>query len=159
MQKYDNRIKVIELLIKVKRVSKDPGTANQLEVLEWILKVLRYLKADGMSSEDTDKEGGTVVYRVKLMPWRRQGVVDVMKILDNHKDAQSLAWTPRGQKSAKRIRNNLAEHLSTRRHVSSLPRALYDAEWLSKPSNSVTVNVSKEDFQWMQVLLRPLAAE
>ena len=159
MQKYDNRIKVVELLIKVKRVSKDPSTTNQLEVLEWILKVLRYLKADVMSSEDTDKEGGTVVYRVKVMQWRRQGVVDVMKILDNHKDTQSLAWTPRGQKSAKRIRNNLAEHLSTRRHVSSLPRALYDAEWLSKPSNSVTVNVSKEDFQWMQVLLRPLAAE
>jgi hypothetical protein len=159
VQKYDNRVKVVELLIKVKRASKDPGSTKELEALEWIHKVLRHLKADGMSSEETDNEGVTVVYRVKVMPWRRQGVVDVMEIIDNHKGAQSLVWTPCGQKPAKRIRNNLTSYVSARRHVSSLPRALYDAEWLGKPSNSVTVNVSKEDFQWMQVLLCPLATE
>ena len=120
---------------------------------EWVLSVLHHLQADGMSSEESDKEGSEV-YRVRIVPWRRQGVVELMELIDGQKKEQQKVWKSRGAKPVPRLRGSAAKLISTRRHVDNLPRALYNAEWLSMAVNSVMVNVSKDDFDWLQVMVR-----
>jgi hypothetical protein len=152
-QKFRDRVDVVELVIKVKRASEDAD----VKVWEWIRNLLLHLKADNMSSDETDVGEGKTIYRVKIMPWRRKGVVEVMDLIDAQKLRNAEIWKQRGAKPLTRLRGNAANLISTRRHVDKLPRALYEAEWLNVPSNSVMVNVSKEEFAWVQVLVRNLA--
>jgi hypothetical protein len=144
------RVEIVELVIKVKRLRKDPD----VRIWEWILDLIRHLKAEGMSSEETDVDGRGAVYRVKIMPWRRAGIADVMDIIDAERKDEVKNWKKQGASPFRRLRDKERQLISGRRYVESLPRALYEAEWLSKPTNAVRVNVSKETFEWLSVVTR-----
>lgn len=149
-QKYGNRITIVEFVIKVKQARKD----KDVNIWEWILDLLHFLKADGMSSDESDVEGGNVVFQVKIVPWRREGVAEIMDLIDAQKLTNAKTWRQQGAKPVPRLPRNVTKLISTRRHVDDLPRALYNAEWLSVPANSVVVQVSKEAFGWVEVLAR-----
>jgi hypothetical protein len=63
-------------------------------------------------------------------------------------------WKKQGAKSIRRLRDKERQLISSRRYVDSLPSALYEAEWLSKPANAVRVNVSRETFEWLSIVTR-----
>src|SRR5262245_23771102 len=149
-QKYAGRVEVAELVIKVKRAKED----EDVKVWEWMLRLLQTLRADGMSSDETDKEEGHDIYRVRIMPWRREGVVHVMDVLDAQKLKNSKLSKAQRARPVKRLRGTEAQRISSRRYVNNLPRPLYNAEWLNVPANSVVVEVSKDMFEWVQVLVR-----
>jgi hypothetical protein len=149
-QTLKNRVEIVELVIKVKRLRKDAD----VRIWEWIRDLLRHLKAEGMSSEETDVDGTEVVHWVKIMLWRRAGIADIMDIIDAERKDEVKNWKKQGASPIRRLRDKERQLISSRRYMDSRPRALYEEEWLSKPTNAVRVNVSKETFEWLSVVTR-----
>jgi hypothetical protein len=126
---------------------------SDAEVWRWLGQLLGHLKADGMSSDESATEGQEAVYRVKIIVWRHQEVDGYMDIIDHQRLVDAEIWTPRGAKPGKRLRG--ARHLKTTRHyVDGLPDCLYDEEWKDGLVQRLTLNVSQEDFQWVQIMTR-----
>jgi hypothetical protein len=127
----------------------------------WILakNVIARLGAGGMSSEDSCEENGKVVYRVKIMIWRRR-MEALLRLIDRQRFVDSTIYTQRGSKPGirERIPDNMLESdwqwKSRRVHSDSLPEALYDPAWLQNICGDrafLSLQVSREEFQYFDV--------
>ena len=144
-------MKVVELEINLR---KETG-ARDLRVWEYIKKLLVHLTPDGMSSDETTVVDHRVAYYIKIIPWRREEVGEIMAILENARIDDKDLWDTRGGKPFPRIRNYAGNGLRSTRHiVKNMPRSLYSERWLSKVGNAARVKVSSETFKWVDVLLR-----
>ena len=56
-------------MIEVKTAAKNAET--EVKIWQWLLSLLQWYGAEGMSSDETSVEGLEVVYRVKILLWRR----------------------------------------------------------------------------------------
>jgi hypothetical protein len=140
------------------------GTADAKK-WEWHKELLGHLKADGMSSDESDKENDQIVYRVKEYEWRNPDIVPCMESIDKQR-LRVPAFKRKGTKPARRSRNgpssdhsdpeDAAEEIrggnliSNRPHVDGLPKACYNEKWMAKPENKVLLNVSEESFNWIR---------
>jgi hypothetical protein len=145
-QRFQKRVNTVEWLIKLK--SDDP--TSDVEVWRWLLKLLLHLRSDGMSSDDTTK-GDETVFRVRILIWRREEIDGLMELIDKQQVKNRQIRTPQGAKAVPRLRNARAP-FSTRRHVDGLPESVYSAEWKAARGHEVLLNVSREQFQWVQVM-------
>jgi hypothetical protein len=145
-------MKVVELEIQLRQ---ETG-GEDLEGWQYVRNLLLHLTVDGMSSDESAVVDHQVVYYVKIIPWRKEQVNEIMEILENARVDDKELWDPRGGKPIQRIRRYTGNALkSHRRTIKNLPRSLYAQRWLSKAGNAARVKVSKETFQWVDVILRP----
>jgi hypothetical protein len=104
-----------------------------------------------MSSDESATENEIhVVYRMKIMPWRRD-LEREMGILDSQRYVDADIFMPRGSKPVRRIQGT-GNRSSTRSAVSHLPQAFYDEGWLEKQPQKFKGEVSMEDFPWYKIL-------
>jgi hypothetical protein len=78
----------------------------------WLKELLEHLKAEGMTSDESDVDEYQVVHRVKVKPWRHPDITLCMESIDNTKPVE-------------RIRDG--KLISTGPHVDGLPQAFYDS--------------------------------
>jgi hypothetical protein len=142
-------VDTVEWIIQVK--SHDP--TSDVEVWRWLLKLLLLLRSDGMSSDDTSTEGDETAFRVRILIWRREEIDGLMELIDKQRAKNRQIRTPQGAKAVPRLRNARAA-FSTRRHIDGLPESLYNPEWKAAHGHEVLLNVSREQFQWVQVMTR-----
>ena len=107
-----------------------------------------------MSSDESDEEEGSVIYRVKTLPWRR----DIRAHLDyiDKRRYDGGAYSHSGAKPRMRSRRRYIE--SKRGPVLELPRSFYDEGWMCIDSDeqaSVALATPDEDFEWPDVRIRP----
>jgi hypothetical protein len=110
MQRFERRKKIVEWMIKLK--ANDP--ASDVEVWRWLGRLLKYLRADGMSSDESSVEGLETVYRVKIIIWRRREVDKYLDIIDQQRWVDADIWAGRGFRVRRmRIRSLLTELFAT----------------------------------------------
>jgi hypothetical protein len=148
-QKFQGRVHTVEWIIKLK--SHDP--TSDVEVWKWLLKLLQYLRSEGMSSDDTSTENFDIAYRVRILIWRRKEIDAFMDIIDNQRVLNRKMRAPQGARPVKRLRNSRAA-TSTRRHIDGLPESIYCPDWKAAHGREVMLDVSREQFQWVQVMTR-----
>jgi hypothetical protein len=141
--------------------------SNEIRTLEQDLRiwtmaknVITRLGEGGMSSEESCEEDDKVVYRVKIMVWRRR-MEELLRLVDRQRRIDPTIYTPRGSKGVERIRipeGTLEEDWQwrTRRiHQEDLPEVLYDPDWLQVilgQRAAITIRVSREEFDYFNVL-------
>lgn len=143
-QKYVNRMKLVIKTMKLKTTENAPD----LPAWEWIHRLLTRLGAEGMSSEESDVEGGMhPVFHRKLMPWRRD-VNEIMELLDKGQQLDVDIWSTQGLKPVPRLSSGF---FNKRRAVANLPRELYDDDWFKglSVSERKKLDVSGEPFDWL----------
>lgn len=128
------------------------GEKEQLRIWEWLFEVIERLGVDGMSSDESDIDESTArpVFRVKVMTWRRD-IEAYLKIVDEQRNDPEI-FKPQGSLGEVRHRSAY-NNRSSRRPVSGLPRAFYDDTWfesMSEERRFLTVNVSEEEFEWLE---------
>jgi len=153
VQKYKRRIETVRANILVLR---EKRKVLELPAWKFLQKMLENLGSDGMSSEDTDNtDPFQTVYRIRVLEWRRDidrelTVVDLMRLQGEE------VFAPQGSKPAVRRRGE-GNPISKRDPVLRLPESFYNPEWLERKDNSwkeKVLCVSKEQFQWLEVLCR-----
>lgn len=146
-------MKIVESVIEIKIDEGD--AAGDLETWEWLHDMLEWYGQDGMSSDETEYEGLEVVYRVKILPWRR----DISRYLDIIDEERKLKdqkiYSRAGSKPVKRIRMH-DQPKSSRNPLKGLPSALYDREWFENlsPHKRTALSISKEQFEWLAIKLQ-----
>jgi hypothetical protein len=136
-------------------LKKDEG-ANDVNIWEWLLKLVGHLGADGMSSEESGVEANEEgvpqkVYRVKIMPWRRN-IDRELAIIDKARLQDKELYSDAGAKPVPRKRSE-QNNESSREPVCDLPRVLYDDSWFDRLNHNFrecTLRVSKKQFQWFE---------
>lgn len=124
-QKYDMRLQVCTHSVEMRKKAGDPY--GDLETWEWLLQVVEAYRADGMSSDDSDFEGGDEVFHTTRLPWRRVAVVKYLDWMDDERrDPQHQAHSRRGKWPSRRHRGN---KISARSAIKNLPVALYEPKW------------------------------
>jgi len=122
--------------------------------------LIQRLGEGGMSSEESCEEEDKVVFRVKLMLWRRR-MEKVLRLIDRQWRLDPTIYTQRGFKGADRMRipeGTLEEdwRWKTRRiHQDGLPEVLYDPDWLQNITGQravISLNVSRDEFQYFELL-------
>ena len=101
---------------------------KDLKCWKWLEDALEFLGPDGMSSDDSDDDGGMPVNRVRNMPWRNEKLTSYLEVLDDLK--QAYEFSTRGAKKVVRTRSD-NHRTSERSHVICMPVALYDEHWLA----------------------------
>jgi hypothetical protein len=133
---------------------------DDLRVWNMARNIILRLGTGGMSSEDSCEEDGEVVYRVKIMVWRRR-MEQLLRLIDRQRIDDSSMYTPRGSKGVKRLRipeGTLESdwQWKTRRiHQEGLPEILYDPDWLQNIMGDralLSFTVSREEFQFFDIL-------
>jgi hypothetical protein len=145
----------VERVIQIKTA--EHNTVKEAKIWRWLLSLLKWYGAEGMSSDETSVEGMETVYRVKVLVWRR----NIDKYLDNIDNERKLPtqelYSHSGAKPAKRIRSE-TNLISNRSPVPGLPIALYDNDWveaLDEHYRQMTLCVSREQFEWMNIRVKP----
>lgn len=118
-----------------------------------------------MSSEESDMEGMEIVYRVKVLVWRRD-IKRYLEIIDNERifEADSI-FSASGSKPIKRVRNDDEDDetmlASSRKPVIGLPVELYNPHYLKEMGDQyeLTLNVSKEQFRWIKISVKSAKGE
>ena len=139
----------MEGIIELKRAS----NSGDLKVWEWLFRVLEYLGVDGMSSEESSVENNRVVYRVKIMAWRRD-ITDCLNMIDKQRHLIPGLFSNSGSKGVAKQRGGGPGFLVLdRAPVLKLPRAFYDDAWFNSidERRQLTLKVSKERFEWLKV--------
>lgn len=101
---------------------------------QWILRVLQLLRADGMSSDESEREDNTKMMRYKIMlkAWRCPLVQELLNILNQVH--QALAKGSSGQQGCGYtfcIHIHGSTEISTHAAVPSLPKDFYHATYLT----------------------------
>jgi hypothetical protein len=147
MKLWDRRVAIVHYMIEL-TAEDDKG---EVEQWKWLLKLLSFLTADGMSSDESETGVNGKIYRVTVMAWRRD-VTKYMDYIDELRNTgDNAGFSPRG--AVPRPRQRGGQKVSSRMHVAGLPRELYDDGWFGK-QRKVTVNVSREKFQWAMIVAR-----
>ena len=124
---------------------------SDVALWKWLRELLIRLKAEGMSSDESDvDEYHRKVYRVTIMVWRRQEITDCMKLIDKERDGDDGGYSAQGAQPRMRIRGTLNAD-SSRKPVRGLPRKLYDERWFEKNHRKFSMNVLREQFQWINI--------
>ncbi|KAL4074007.1 hypothetical protein J3A83DRAFT_4187564 [Scleroderma citrinum] len=110
-------------------------------VWKWLSNMVMKLGADGMSSEESDKEDLTPMFYIKRMPWRWE-LSHKLHIIDS----QLTNDVSLGPKSAKHIRD-LSSPLSSCKAVKGLPKSFYNGDWLTHQPGIM----SNSPFPWMNI--------
>jgi len=141
-------------MIEVKTAAQNAET--EVKIWQWLLSLLQWYGAEGMSSDETSVEGLEVVYRVKILLWRR----NIDKYLDlvdfERKQPVQALFSRSGAKPMKRTRAE-GNATSDRKPIPGLPSELYDAVWLQELDEhyrQVTLCVSQEQFDWMNIRIK-----
>jgi hypothetical protein len=141
-------------MIEVKAASQNAET--EVKIWQWLLSLLQWYGAEGMSSDETSVEDQEIVYRVKVLLWRR----NIDKYLDlvdfERKQPTQVLFSRSGARPVKRTRAE-ENAISDRKAIPGLPIELYDAEWLQELDEhyrQITLCVSREQFQWMNIRIK-----
>jgi hypothetical protein len=128
------------------------GEENEIVLWQWLLKLVETLGVDGMSSEESDDESGMEIrFHVKRLPWRRD-LTKELGLIDEVRMRQEGIFGRQGSKPVKRIRENV-RRVSTRRAARSLPKALYNQEWLeAQPFPQYSPGFTETDFKWFDII-------
>ena len=140
----------MEGIIELKRAS----NSGDLKIWEWLFRVLEYLGVDGMSSEESSVENNRVVYRVKIMAWRRD-ITDCLNMIDKQRHLIPGLFSNSGSKGVAKQRGGGPVFLVLdRAPVLKLPHAFYNDAWFNSigERRQLTLKVSKERFEWLKVL-------
>jgi hypothetical protein len=151
---------------ELRRLSEIHIRGDEIRTLEedlrvWTLarNIITRLEAGGMSSEDSCEEAGEVVYRVKIVVWRRR-LEAILRLIDRQRKLDPTLYTTRGSKGARRVRvpeGTLEEDWqwkSRRIHQEGLPEVLYDPDWLQNVLGERAVfslEVSREEFEYFDI--------
>jgi hypothetical protein len=104
-----------------------------------------------MSSDDSDVDDQhRKVFRVTILVWRRSEIVDYMQFIDKQRSHEDGGYAEQGAEPSPRVRDLLSAQ-SNRKPPRELPRCLYDDTWFEKNHRKFSVNVSREEFQWLRV--------
>lgn len=144
-QKFHNREYAIQY--KMRMIRDDPR--GDLKIWKWLLELVRTLGTDGMSSEDTDHEGGYTVYRVKHLGWRRK-MEDYLDLIDAERQVPDGKYSRAGSDSRRRIRDDHNDN-SDRKPAKCLPINLYNQDWIADQDEdylNLELQVAKE-MTWM----------
>lgn len=133
---------------------------EDLRIWEMAGAIINRLGPEGMSSEDSEsEEDGKVVFRVKIVIWRRR-MEAILRLIDRQRYFDNTIYTQKGAKPGKRLR--IPEGVleadwqwkSRRVHPDGLPEALYDPSWLQNIQGSHAVlsfQVSHEEFEYFEI--------
>jgi hypothetical protein len=146
------RLQIVRAMID--RRHEDPN--GDLRSWKWLKNLIETLGVDGMSSDESDVENEQPVFRVKVLPWRRD-VQQYWKIIDGCRFTDSGIFSPRGSKGVQRIRGVWGPS-STRDPAKGLPRSFYDDSWFGQKDDSyrrLTLNFSNDPFEWLGMVSRP----
>ena len=122
-----------------------------MEAWKWLLELLHHLTPEGMSSDESETEGLQTVFRVKILPWRREKVAEYMHMIDVHYLKNRHLLEPQGAKPVPRLREG-QQPISTR-ILKHLPASLYNDEWKKDRRRGIMLHVSEDDFAWMHVMV------
>lgn len=148
MQKYTNRVKVLDASIAAKMTEDAPD----VYVWQWLCKlVVDHLGEDGTSSDESEGEDLAIhmVYRKKRMIWRRD-IDKELRLIDKERLRDRQNWSTQGSKPAPRCASELT---SNRPAVTNLPRNLYNDKWYAAlTSYQLTqLDVSEKPFIWYEI--------
>lgn len=141
---------IVQSIIALK--AEDGEGDLEVHVWEWLEKLLQQLGSEGTSSDSSSIEDFETIYRVKALVWRRS-VGDYMDIIDRQRHLDEDIFSPQGSKPIKRVRAE-GNGVSTRSPVKGLPRALYNDQWFQQNCSRLTLNVSHDQFRWLNILAR-----
>lgn len=133
---------------------------------EFLGKLLDALGEWGMSSESSDGgEGIEEVYRVKLLPWRKDVTKELdyidserrfaKKITSDQNDEMFMyGFSSQGTKPPRRVRG-IATNPSERYPRAGLPIELYDPEYFKNLSatQAKALSVSRDQFEWLELMV------
>ncbi|KAG9313663.1 hypothetical protein JVU11DRAFT_5999 [Chiua virens] len=127
VQKFSCHLNIAKLLAAAKQTV----NAEDAEIWVWLTDILKQLGLDGMSSNESVAEDNIhMVYRTKVMLWRRD-IERELEIIDNQRFVDTDIYTPRGSKPVKRMRGKRSAP-SAHHPVAKLPKVFYDKTWLKK---------------------------
>lgn len=93
------------------------------------------LGPSGMSSDESEEEGGRMIYIAKARSWRSQAVNKRLKIIDRERiTTSSLGGAPSGNPPRKRKRV-IKPTLSARDPVVGCPKNYYSDRWVANLPN------------------------
>lgn len=128
----------------------------EVKIWRWLLSLLQWYGAEGMSSDETSAEGMEIVYRVKILLWRRN-IDKYMDLIDGErKQPEQAIFSRSGARPTQRIRAE-SNSISDRKAIPGLPSELYDGDWLKQLDDhyrQVTLCVSREQFEWMNIRIK-----
>lgn len=114
-----------------------------------------------MSSEESDDfHDLKAVYRVKILPWRRN-ISSELAIIDQERRAEMAGFSTKGSIPIVHIRDDV-NPVSIRKPVTQLPRVFYDDKWFDQSRPSIrekSLSVSKEQFEWLALTVGTLELE
>ncbi|KAG2744761.1 hypothetical protein P692DRAFT_20877833 [Suillus brevipes Sb2] len=124
--KYSRRATVLDHLVKYKTDENE----EDLPAWQWLQKLVMTLGDAGMSSEESDvKNDIEMVLRVKNMTLRR-AIEQELDIINHQRMVDDDIFAPQGSKPMKRICSS-GNPKTSRTEMDSLPKALYNKEWLA----------------------------
>lgn len=133
-----------------------PSNASEVKIWEWLSKVLDHLGVDGMSSEESEEENNRIVFRVKIMYWRRD-MMQYLDLIDAQRQKVPGLFSNSGSKGVdKRRGQGVGFLISERNPVKKLPRSFYDNRWFGSlgEQGQLMLKVSKQRFEWLQIHAR-----
>jgi hypothetical protein len=134
-------------------MAKDASRTHEAPIWTWLLNLVETLGPDGMSSEESEvgEDDINSVYRVKVLPWRRN-IERELSLIDSERRQAHQVFARSGAMPVRRIRR-ADNPVSSRRPRKGLPRSLYDDTWIgSVPGRSLSMEVSKARFKWMEII-------
>ncbi|KAH6910962.1 hypothetical protein BKA70DRAFT_1220042 [Coprinopsis sp. MPI-PUGE-AT-0042] len=155
---HARRATVFQRRCKVASAARDDP--EEAAAWEKAYAVLVALDANGMSSDESDYEGGSKgKTRIRSVPWRARGITSLMKLIDSNVATTNAAGGQKaGNPGLKRVRERLPK-ASRRRAKRGLPVNYYNAEWYQQLSAQEKVELGalpEEEFPhtvcWVEVI-------
>jgi hypothetical protein len=146
-QKYKRRAHIIEGKLE------DLRGSSEIDVWKFLRDLVNLLGHEGMSSDESESEGGSMCeeYRVKPLPWRRN-VVKELDIIDAGRGGESSHFGKQGSKPVKRVRGADAP-ASTRAPVPGLPKPFYDEAWVNEDRHRARqLGIPNNGFRWLKIV-------
>lgn len=138
------------------------NTADDLKFWKWALKIIQRYGAGGMSSDESDSgaqqlNGPNVVYRVKILAWRKR-IDDLLDTINGTRHAGTAIFSLQGSTGIKRSRPSSDQSSgswpeSRRPPKRYLPYCFYDEDWFNEVAPEVrqaTLHCTAEEFIWIQ---------
>lgn len=145
-QKFERRLAITEDMIVITQAERSPYQSD------WIFleKLVVALGPEGQSSDEEDKDSGTMErrYKTKRLPWRRE--MDIhMHYMDTEHVKQAKARNAPGCLPSIRVPGR---SLSNRSAPDKLPINLYDQDWIKRKGESYVerfIQPVQEEFEFL----------
>jgi hypothetical protein len=145
---WNTRVRTVDYIIELRADDDESDVA----IWKWLRDVLQILGAEGMSTDESgvDDDDFNVIYRVTIKAWRRPEITEYMQQIDKERLGEDSGFSAQGAQPHRRVRDYTNAE-SSRTPTKCLPRALYDDSWFNKNHRKFSLNVSKEQFQWLKI--------